>query len=121
MDPGSRKQVLLFFLALLFLVLTFATALSAIRSDLKDYNDVLTWMGVLLQVSLGIFPEAELAVIKDELPKFVSVAAFLALVSIFLLSLLVAQLSESYRTMFADMTGFARLNRASMVVTVVAE
>lgn len=115
------SEVLLFFLALLFLVLTFATALSAIRSDLKDYNDVLTWMGVLLQVSLGIFPEAELAVIKDELPKFVSVAAFLALVSIFLLSLLVAQLSESYRTMFADMTGFARLNRASMVVTVVAE
>jgi len=114
-------EVLLFVLALLFLILTFATALSSIRSDLKDYDGVLAWIDVLLEVSLGIFPESEYAVIKDELPKFVSLSLFLALVTIFLLSLLVAQLTESYRTMFADMTGFARLNRASVVVSVMAE
>jgi len=114
-------EVLLFLLALAFLIVTFATALSAFQHEIKEYDSVLAWTDVLLRIALGMFPPSEYDVLKEEIPLLCSLCIFVALVSVFLLNLLVAQLTESYRLMFLDMTGFARLNRASMVVSTVSE
>jgi len=42
-----------------------------------------------------------------------------AVISIFLVNLLVAQLNQSYRDIFEDMQGFARLNRASVTSDII--
>ena len=49
----------------------------------------------------------------------VPVCVFLFLVSIFLMNLLVAQLSQSYHDAYANMQGYARLNRASVTAITV--
>ncbi|CAE7243365.1 unnamed protein product [Symbiodinium natans] len=114
-------EVTLFFLALLFLILTFSTALSSFQHNLQEFDGVMTWISALTRMSFGMFPASEFAATKEDFPIFVCLTLFMALATVFLMSLLIAQLTESYRTMFADMTGFARLNRAGVVVSVLAE
>ena len=114
-------EVCLFLLALLFLILTFSTALSSLQHDLEEFNDTTTWVSALAQMVLGMFPASDFSATQQDLPIFVCLTFFMALVSILLMNLLIAQLVESYRAMFADIIGFARLNRASVVVSVLAE
>ena len=114
-------EVCLFFLALVFLILTFSTALSAFQHNLEEFDGVMSWISALVRMSVGMFPAADFKATKDDFPIFVCLTIFVALATVLLMNLLVAQLTESYRTMFADMTGLARLNRAGVVVSVLAE
>lgn len=102
----------LFALALVFLVMAFATAISSLKHGIQDFSGVDPWLAGLLQMALGMFPRSDYDQFEREVAVLVSVAVFVAIVSIFLLNLLIAQLSQSYHDVFEDMQGFARLNRA---------
>lgn len=102
----------LFALALVFLVMAFATAISSLKHGIQDFSGVDPWLAGLLQMALGMFPRSDYDQFEREVAVLVSVAVFVAIVSVFLLNLLIAQLSQSYHDVFEDMQGFARLNRA---------
>lgn len=51
----------------------------------------------------------------------VAVCMFAILISIFFLNLLIAQLNQAYQVVYEDMQGFARLNRASVVVATLVD
>lgn len=115
------SEVALFGLALGFLIVAFATAISTLNHSLLSYDGVHLWLGALLRISLGMFPATEYLSFREEVPVLVAVSAFVAVVFVVMLNLLVAQLTESYHSMFQDMQGYARLNRAAVVVSVTEE
>eukprot|EP00913_Durusdinium_trenchii_P013743 g12903.t1 len=94
----------LFCLALVFLILMFATAISSLNHHVVGFDGVGPWLVGLLQITLGMFPPT-----KSDTPVLIAVSVFVAVLSIFLVNLLVAQLNQSYRDIFEDMQGFARL------------
>lgn len=115
------SEVGLLLIALSFLIVAFSTAISSLNHSLLEYDGVDIWLGVLLRICLGMFPASDYVRFKDEVPVFVAVSAFVAVVFVTMLNLLVAQLTESYHSMFKDMQGYARLNRASVVVSVMVQ
>ncbi|CAJ1437807.1 unnamed protein product [Effrenium voratum] len=102
----------LFALALVFLVLAFATAISSLDHGLADFSGVDPWLVSLVQMTLGMFPPSQYGEFQSEVAVVLAVSVFVAVVTIFLLNLLIAQLNQSYHDVFEDMQGFARLNRA---------
>ncbi|CAE7367938.1 RUB1, partial [Symbiodinium necroappetens] len=109
----------LFSLALLFLILAFATSISSLNHRLAEFDGVGPWLTGLLQMTLGMFPPAKYGDFRSEIAVLVAVSVFVAVISIFLVNLLVAQLNQSYRDIFEDMQGFARLNRASVTSDII--
>eukprot|EP00439_Symbiodinium_sp_Y106_P027142 s570_g3.t1 len=99
----------LFSLALLFLILAFATSISSLNHRLAEFDGVGPWLTGLLQMTLGMFPPSKYGDFRSEVAVLVAVSVFVAVISIFLVNLLVAQLNQSYRDIFEDMQGFARL------------
>mmetsp|Transcript_60983 Transcript_60983/g.142756 ORF Transcript_60983/g.142756 Transcript_60983/m.142756 type:complete len:1105 (-) Transcript_60983:15-3329(-) len=109
----------LFSLALLFLILAFATSISSLNHRLAEFDGVGPWLTGLLQMTLGMFPPSKYGDFRSEVAVLVAVSVFVAVISIFLVNLLVAQLNQSYRDIFEDMQGFARLNRASVTSDII--
>jgi len=109
----------LFSLALVFLILAFATSISSLNHTLVEFDGVGPWLTGLLQITLGMFPPSKYGDFRDEAAVLVAVSVFVAVISIFLVNLLVAQLNQSYRDIFEDMQGFARLNRASVTADII--
>eukprot|EP00931_Biecheleriopsis_adriatica_P003482 TRINITY_DN10517_c0_g3_i1.p1 TRINITY_DN10517_c0_g3~~TRINITY_DN10517_c0_g3_i1.p1 ORF type:complete len:266 (-),score=69.87 TRINITY_DN10517_c0_g3_i1:195-992(-) len=106
----------LFLLALAFLILAFATAISSLNHHLKDFAGIGNGVLSLLQMALTMYPSSQFQELREAPWAFLAVATFLVLISIFLLNLLVAQLNQAYQIIFVDMQGYARLNRASVTV-----
>lgn len=59
--------------------------------------------------------------IASQCPDRIAVIIFVILVFVVLLNLLVAQLNMAYKLAHADMQGYARLTRASIIVTTVEQ
>eukprot|EP00435_Cladocopium_sp_Y103_P065432 s597_g27.t1 len=91
-------EVALFLSALLFLLLAFSTAISSLMYPQEHYQ-------VLVATSTIVT---------------VPVCIFLFIVTIFLMNLLIAQLTQSYHDAFSNMQGYARLNRASVTAVTIA-
>ena len=105
----------LFVLAIVFLVLAFATAISSLNHELANFAGIDSWLASLVQMTLGMFPARSFEDFQTEIAVLTAVSVFVAVVSIFLLNLLIAQLNQSYHDVFEDMQGFARLNRAGVI------
>jgi len=105
----------LFVLAIVFLVLAFATAISSLNHGLENFTGIDPWLVSLVQMTLGMFPQRSYDDFQSEVAVLTAVSVFVAVVSIFLLNLLIAQLNQSYHDVFEDMQGFARLNRAGVI------
>ncbi|CAE7813870.1 RUB1, partial [Symbiodinium necroappetens] len=105
----------LFVLAIVFLVLAFATAISSLNHGLSNFTGIDPWLVSLVQMTLGMFPARDYDDFQSEVAVLTAVSVFVAVVSIFLLNLLIAQLNQSYHDVFEDMQGFARLNRAGVI------
>jgi len=110
------SELVLFGLALGFLILAFATAISSLNHTLLEYDGVFIWVYSLLKISLGMFPPSSYATLTEYVPVLVAVSVFVTLIFVVLLNLLVAQLTGAYQTTFRDMQGYARLNRAYVIV-----
>merc|ERR1719254_73445 len=67
---------------------------------------------------LQMFSTEKYAQFRDEPVMLAVVFAFLITTLIFLMSLLIAQLSCAYSAVYADMVGYARLERGSIIVEI---
>ena len=110
------SEVFLFVMALTFMIVAFASAVSAIEHELYDFAGISTWLISLTQMALGMFPHDSYEELKSEAGIMIVIIGFVLMVSIILVNLLVAQLNQAYQHVYTDMQGYARLNRASVIV-----
>ncbi|CAJ1384392.1 unnamed protein product [Effrenium voratum] len=114
-------EVGLFLMALIFFILAFATSVCALQHQLEDFEGIDQSMVSLLGMSLKMYPTSGYTHLKGEPWVLVAVCMFVILISIFLLNLLIAQLNQAYQAVYEDMQGYARLNRASVIVATLEE
>lgn len=115
-------EVCLFLMAFLFLIVAFATAITALHHSLYEFTSVDTGMVTLLEITLGMYPTENYKIMMEESVWVeIAVIIFTILVAVVLLNLLVAQLNMAYKLAHADMEGYARLTRASIIVTTVEQ
>ncbi|CAE7747253.1 unnamed protein product [Symbiodinium sp. CCMP2592] len=111
-------EVALFVCALLSLIVAFATSISALYFEYPSVEGAHVWIDVLLQAALEMFPQENyLEIAASSVVVFVPVVVFVFVVSILLMNLLIAQLTQSYHDAFSNMQGYARLNRAAITAS----
>jgi len=105
-----------FLIALAFILLTFGCAIVCLRTQVHtEYKSVLGSMLALFAVTVGVY-EKDYREFYDEEVLMVAVLAFIVASAIILMNLLIAQLNCSYEIVYADMVGFARMQRACLIV-----
>eukprot|EP00933_Yihiella_yeosuensis_P026148 TRINITY_DN20287_c0_g1_i2.p1 TRINITY_DN20287_c0_g1~~TRINITY_DN20287_c0_g1_i2.p1 ORF type:complete len:1122 (-),score=271.21 TRINITY_DN20287_c0_g1_i2:382-3747(-) len=109
------SEVCLFLGALFFLVLTFASSISALNHNNDDFSGVPKGILSLMLIALGMFPTSNFETMQDEQVVLMAVTIFIIVALVFLLNLLVAQLNGAYQAIYRDMVGYARLNRGKII------
>ncbi|CAE7466462.1 unnamed protein product [Symbiodinium pilosum] len=108
-------EVALFLCALTCIILAFSTSVSALYNEYPSIEGFYVWADVLFQMALEIYPEENyLDIAARSVFVFVPIAVFVFVVSIMLMNLLIAQLTQSYHDAYSNMQGYARLNRAAI-------
>mmetsp|Transcript_56346 Transcript_56346/g.91182 ORF Transcript_56346/g.91182 Transcript_56346/m.91182 type:complete len:1208 (+) Transcript_56346:127-3750(+) len=105
----------LFIMASLFLIVAFASAISALNHHNPDFKGIPKGMMSLAEIALSMYPTEKYAEMQETTIVLVCVSLYNILVVIFLLNLLIAQLNGAYQSVYADMVGYARLNRGSII------
>ncbi|CAE8622519.1 unnamed protein product [Polarella glacialis] len=105
----------LFLLAIAYLIVAFATAISSLNQEHPDFQGIPKSMGTLAELSLAMYPTGHYAALLETPIILFVVACFIILGSVFLLNLLIAQLNAAYAAVYADMVGYARLDRGKII------
>eukprot|EP00913_Durusdinium_trenchii_P009135 g8585.t1 len=132
-------------MALVFAILAFATSIASLSHQLGDFDSIDRGMFALLQMTLKMYPTSGYYNIREEPWVLTAVCIFAIAITIFFLmlggeetdihteqdqtsflrvayrNLLIAQLNQAYQVVYEDMQGFARLNRASVIVATLLE
>jgi len=109
------SELLLFLFALCFIVLAFACAVSALEQDDPDFAGIPLSGLQLFKITFGMFSGTHYDMLTGYPALFFTVVVYVVTTIIFMLNLLIAQLSCAYMATYRDMLGFARLNRGRIV------
>ena len=109
-------QVGLTLLALAAVVLTFSASLSALDHNQDDFSGIPAGLLSFFKLVVGMLSGEDYDSHRDDPAVLIGVMSFSLLVSVFLLSLLVAQLTCAYESVYSDMVGYARLERVEIIV-----
>jgi len=109
-----------FLVALTFVLLTFASAITVLDHTYKDMNSVFGTAVALFAITIQIFEDDYRDFQEDEL-LLIMVFFFVVASAILLLNVLIAQLNCSYVYVYQNMVGFARLKRAQVIVQTLSE
>jgi len=104
-----------FFIALAFLLLTFSSAIACLCRDHPDWKDMPNSVFSLTAITLLMMPR-DYRELQHDPVLLIAVYFFVVATVILLLNLLVAQVNCAYESVYQDMLGFARLNRADVIV-----
>jgi len=104
-----------FAFAMCFLLLTFASGVTCLRHDKHEFRNVPTAAGCFLSITVGIY-EGDFREYFDTPYLLITIFMFTLVAAILLINLLIAQLNCSYDFVYADMVGFARLTRCTLIV-----
>jgi len=113
---GEVKQ---FLFALGFLLLLFGSSIAiscrGCPTDGGDFTDMPNAMVSLFAITVGLY-QGDYRDIQEDVVLLGAIFFFVTFSVVLLLNLLIAQLNRSYEYIYKDMLGFARLNRASLIV-----
>lgn len=109
-------EVVLFLGTLLGVILTFASAFSCLDQKEKEFHGIPAGSLALWEMELQIFSGDKYEVLHDEWSILYGCFVYLVVAFIFLLNMLIAQLSCAYDSVYNDMVGYARLKRIRIVV-----
>merc|ERR1719335_233173 len=112
------SEVALFLLALAVAILTFACSLSVLKQDSSDFAGIPASSYSLLRIVMGAYDAQRYAALEEEPVLLVMVFVFCIVTVIFFLNMLIAQLSCAYSSVYEDMVGYARLERAETIVEI---
>jgi len=112
------SEVALFLGALAGAILSFSSAISVLKQDSDKFAGIPKGSFSLFSQIVGTFSSNNYALLEDEPIVLAVVFVFLILTIILLLNLLIAQLSCAYSAVYEDMVGYARLERAEIIVEI---
>ncbi|CAE8630695.1 unnamed protein product [Polarella glacialis] len=112
-------EVKQFMVALSFLLLLFGSIIAIRCTNCPDgggnFSDMPNAMLSLLSISFGLY-QGDYRDMEEDPVLLICVFLFVTMAVILLLNLLIAQLNRTYEYIYKDMLGFARLNRAQLIV-----
>merc|ERR1719421_2078974 len=111
-------EVALFIIAVVVAILTFACSLSVLKQDSSDFAGIPAASYSLLRIVMGAYDAKRYAALEEEPVLFAMVFVFCVVTVIFFLNMLIAQLSCAYSSVYEDMVGYARLERAETIVEI---
>lgn len=100
--------------ALIFLLLTFASAVSTLEHDYYEMTDIPRAVVAFFAITVMLY-EDDYRTIMHQPFLLALVFLFVTLSAVLLLNLLITQLSCSYVKIYADSVGYARLKRAAVI------
>lgn len=106
----------MFLVGLSSVILTAACGFSCLHLENGDFRSFWTGSLALLEMVLGVYPQESISHMRDQPVEIVGAYIFLIITVIFLLNLLISQLSGAYDAIYADMVGFARLKRLRIII-----
>merc|ERR1712217_643786 len=109
------SEVYLYLVALSFLIGTYASAVSALDQEDKDFAGIPISALSLMKIAFGMFGGTHYDILEEDPALLAAVVFYIICANIFLFNLLIAQLNCSYAATYQDMVGFARLNRGKIV------
>jgi len=112
------SEVALFLGALAVAILTFSCAISVLKQDNPDFAGINKGAYALLRTVLGAFDAKRYSTFRDEPVLLIMVFVFIIITVMFFLNMLIAQLSCAYSSVYEDMVGYARLERAETIVEI---
>jgi len=115
------SEVGLFLAALAYLIVSFTSAISSLNQKLKDFAGMHLGALSLWEIALGMYPTSHFEDVVNEPFVMIAISLFAVLIAVFLINLLIAQLNGAYQVVYEDMVGFARLNRAAIIVTTIEQ
>merc|ERR1712023_599302 len=110
------SEVSLFLLALAAVLLAFASGISVIKHDQEDFAGIHKGLLALLEMTMRMYDGAHFELYESDPLVLICVFVFLVTVIVFLLNMLVAQLTCAYEAVYSDMIGYARLERIEIIV-----
>merc|ERR1711988_9800 len=110
------SEVSLFLLALAATLLAFASGISVIKHDQDDFAGIHKGLLALLEMTLNMYSGAHFETYESDPLVLICVFVYLVAVIVFLLNMLVAQLTCAYEAVYSDMIGYARLERIEIIV-----
>merc|ERR1711967_151886 len=111
-------EVALFLGALFVAILTFSCSLSVLKHDSDDFAGIQKGSYALLRIVMGAYDAQRYAALESEPVLLVMVFVFCVVTVIFFVDMLIAQLSCAYSSVYEDMVGYARLERAETIVEI---
>eukprot|EP00931_Biecheleriopsis_adriatica_P056265 TRINITY_DN33336_c0_g1_i1.p1 TRINITY_DN33336_c0_g1~~TRINITY_DN33336_c0_g1_i1.p1 ORF type:complete len:1164 (+),score=258.15 TRINITY_DN33336_c0_g1_i1:126-3617(+) len=109
-----------FVVALVFLLMAFGSGIAVLEHGYFGMRDIPNALLALFSITVLLF-EDDYRNFQYEPALFMCVFTFAFLSSVLLMNLLIAQLNNTYNFVNQDMVGFARLNRATVIVDTVSK
>eukprot|EP00929_Paragymnodinium_shiwhaense_P115083 TRINITY_DN836_c0_g1_i1.p1 TRINITY_DN836_c0_g1~~TRINITY_DN836_c0_g1_i1.p1 ORF type:complete len:1114 (-),score=302.79 TRINITY_DN836_c0_g1_i1:58-3399(-) len=110
------SEIALFIFAAFACLLTLSSAFSCLEQADENFQTIPKGFMAMWEMLLGMFDSAHYDALHSEPVILVGLYVYLVLVVVFLLNLLIAQLTCSYDAIYADMVGYARLKRSRIIV-----
>jgi len=110
------SEVGLFILGLVSVMLSFSSAISVVKHSQNDFAGIQKGLLTLLEMSMKMYDGAHFEEYESDPLVLVCTFCFLIIVAVFLLNMLVAQLTCAYEAVYIDMVGYARLERVEIIV-----
>jgi uncharacterized membrane protein YgcG len=109
----------LFACGLVFLIMTFSAAVSALDHNVPDFAGIPASALSMLRICLRMYGDDGFEALHEDPAALILICVYTTCAVIFLVNMLIAQLNCAYKGTYEDMVGFARLNRAKILVEVV--
>jgi hypothetical protein len=109
------SEVRLFLGALASLIVTFSCAMSALEHGAEDFETLFKASMSLFSMTVRTYSTASFNELHEELLVLIGVLVFLFVTVVFLLNMLIAQITCSYQSIYGDMVGTAHLNRIKII------
>lgn len=109
-----------FLAALIFLLMTFGCGISVLEHPYFEMRDIPNSAIALFSITVRLY-EDDYRNMLGEPALLAAVFIFVTFSAVVLLNLLIAQINCSYVYIYQDMVGFARLNRAKVIVETLEE
>merc|ERR1719267_102994 len=110
------SEVFLFLLAMAATLLAFASGISVIQHSQDDFAGIHKGLLSLLEMTMKMYDGAHFELYESDPLVLICVFIFLIAIIVFLLNMLVAQLTCAYEAVYVDMIGYARLERIEIIV-----
>merc|ERR1740115_156623 len=108
-------ELSLFLIAVFAVLLTLSSALTCLEQKEPEFQNIVKAFQALWEMLLAMFSTEDYNRMHEEPVILVALYAYLVVSIIFLLNLLVAQLSCAYDAIYSDMVGYARLKRLRII------